>query len=262
MPQAAHRLVLACVLCAVLPGTAVAFGADGHRIAGLLAAPLLCERAAGEIARLVGNRGLEDIGYWADTVRDDPAWRHSAPWHFVNVEDGVALRALEHTPEGDVLWAIGHFSRLLADFSQPPAARATALQFLAHFVVDVHQPLHVGLASDRGGNTIRVRYGRAETNLHAFWDHDAIVRREGAPERYARRLEATVASLPASDADTDPLVWAEESLALRADVYAFDVATGELGRRYLEAAERTVEARLAQAARRLAATLNEILCGQ
>src|SRR5690606_21328692 len=135
-----------------------------------------------------------------------------APWHYLNVEDGSSLRTLEHPPEGDAIWAIDTFSRMLADRAQPPAARATALQFLVHFVVDLHQPLHVGLEADRGGNTVTVRYGRTETNLHAFWDGDAIVRRKASVERYARNLESVVRSLPRSEADTDPLVWAEESL--------------------------------------------------
>src|SRR5690606_39168284 len=138
-----------------------------------------------------------------DTVRDDPAWRHSAPWHYVNVDDGAALRDLEHPPEGDVLWAIDNFSRVLGDRTQPPAARAAALQFLVHFVVDVHQPLHVGLAADRGGNDVAVRYGRNETNLHAFWDTVAIVRREASPERYARQIES-VRALPRGAAEDDP----------------------------------------------------------
>ena len=260
MPHNVNRRVL-CVLLALLPCAAGAFSANGHRIAGILAATLLCERAGAEIAALVGNRTLEDLGHWADTVRDDPAWQHSAPWHYLNVDDASALRALEHPPEGDAVWAIDSFTRMLADHAQPAAARATALQFLVHFIVDLHQPLHVGLEADRGGNTITVRYGRTETNLHAFWDNDAIVRREQSPERYARELVGIVASLPRSEADTDPLAWASESLAFRSQVYGFDRASGELDRRYLAAAESATERRLAQAAVRLAATLNGIFCG-
>ena len=250
-----------CLLLATLPCAASAFSANGHRIAGIVAAPLLCERARPEITALVGNRSLEDIGHWADTVRDDPAWQHSAPWHYLNVDDASALRELVHPPEGDAVWAIDNFTRVLADRAQPSAARATALQFLVHLIVDLHQPLHVGLEADRGGNTISVRYGRTETNLHAFWDNDAIVRRQESPERYARDLADIVASLPRSDADTDPLAWASESLALRSQVYAFDRASGELDRRYLDAAETATARRLAQAAVRLAATLNGIFCG-
>jgi len=38
--------------------------------------------------------------------------------------------------------------------------------FLAHFVGDVHQPLHVGFEDDEGGNTITVHWYRRKANLH------------------------------------------------------------------------------------------------
>lgn len=38
--------------------------------------------------------------------------------------------------------------------------------FLAHFVGDVHQPLHCGHTDDLGGNTIVVHWYRRKTNLH------------------------------------------------------------------------------------------------
>lgn len=38
--------------------------------------------------------------------------------------------------------------------------------FLAHFVGDVHQPLHVGFQDDEGGNTIIIHWYRRKTNLH------------------------------------------------------------------------------------------------
>jgi hypothetical protein len=38
--------------------------------------------------------------------------------------------------------------------------------FLAHFVGDVHQPLHVAFEEDEGGNTISVRWYKRKENLH------------------------------------------------------------------------------------------------
>jgi hypothetical protein len=49
-----------------------------------------------------------------------------------------------------------------------------ALLFLAHFVGDVHQPLHVGFTSDAGGNTILVHWYRRKYNLHHIWDNEII----------------------------------------------------------------------------------------
>ncbi|KAG8043758.1 hypothetical protein GUJ93_ZPchr0458g22818 [Zizania palustris] len=41
-----------------------------------------------------------------------------------------------------------------------------SLMFLAHFVGDVHQPLHCGHAKDLGGNTIVVHWYTRKSNLH------------------------------------------------------------------------------------------------
>ena len=157
-----------------------------------------------------------------------------------------------------MLWAIDRFSVQLADRSQSNAMRAEALKFLVHFIVDIHQPLHVGLASDRGGNAIELRYNGERTNLHRFWDTHAIEWTGLPVGDYARRLSSD--SETGEPVELDPLVWAEESRALRARVYDFGRAGQEPSRSYKDfAAETTIE-RLRLASRRLAGTLNRLLC--
>ena len=131
----------------------------------------------------------------------------------------------------------------------PARERAAALKFLVHFVVDVHQPLHVGRAADRGSNAVDVRYDGKVVNLHRFWDTDVLELRRLGAERYARRLR------PAFDADAltsadPPAAWAAESLALRSTVYAFESNTAPtagphtLDPAYLASAQGVVENRI------------------
>ncbi|KAG8382886.1 hypothetical protein BUALT_Bualt05G0125900 [Buddleja alternifolia] len=54
-----------------------------------------------------------------------------------------------------------------------------ALLFLSHFIGDIHQPLHVGFRSDKGGNTIKVTWFNRKDVLHHVWDTDLIKREEG-----------------------------------------------------------------------------------
>ena len=58
----------------------------------------------------------------------------------------------------------------------PSAERTEALKFLIHFVGDIHQPLHVSHARDRGGNDIKVEFFHDRTNLHRMWDSGLIRR--------------------------------------------------------------------------------------
>lgn len=256
-----RRVFLAALGIMALPYSpfGFAYGPEGHLIAGRVAEDGLCTRASLEVAALAGGEDLGEIGTWADRIRSDPAYSHAAPWHFVNIADADELSSFEHPPEGDVLWGIEYFSSRLSDDSLSSANRSEALRFLVHFIVDIHQPLHVGLAVDRGGNSIDLMFRGEETNLHRFWDTHAIDWTGLSVGAYTRLIRRDIAA-DDSAVSLDPLDWAAESLALRSEVYAFGQAGREPDRAYLEFAAATTRERLSLAARRLAAVLNEIYC--
>ena len=243
-------------------GQAYGFGADGHRIAGLIAQDRLCTEAEHAVRTLGQGQGLDHLGLWADWIRGDPEWAHSAPWHYMNIPDGELLEDYRHPPEGDILWAISHFAGVLRATDRPPDERRDALRFLAHFVVDLHQPLHVGRESDRGGNRIEVVPGTGEpVNLHRFWDTEAVALAGLDVEGFARSL-AGVIEANAEEWEQDTLLdWALESQALRPDVYDFGGRDNRLSPEYVENTERITRSRLAQAGVRLAVEINRALCG-
>jgi len=243
----------------LLPLVARAYGPEGHLIAGIAAERSLCAAAREEVAVLGDGDRLGELGLWADRIRSDETYAVSSPWHYLNIRDGGPLRSFRHPPEGDVLEAIERFKRVLDDRSRPFDERAEALKFLVHFIVDIHQPLHVGRAADRGGNTIEIETVNGMTNLHRFWDSGAVTLARVSVGRYARGLRAAMDEAKVAGAKLDPVVWAEESLALRAAVYDFDVRAG-LDAAYIERSVAITRERLALAALRLAGTLNEMFC--
>ena len=257
----------------MFPTQVLAFGGRFHITAGLLAERHLCAAARTEVADLGEGKSLGEIGPWADTVRDDPAWERAVPWHYINFPDlppgagldeaRAAIDAFHHIPEGDVLTAITHFTATLADRSQSHELRSEALRFVVHFVVDVHQPVHVSRAADGGGTETAVRIGDDVRSLHGFWDTTVFNRRGVSPEQFAAELEPSFEAVPAARAHEPPAQWAAESLALRPTVYSFAPAEGPaiLDDAYRQMAQRIAEERLVLAAARLAATLNGALCG-
>lgn len=240
------------------PRGAGAYGTAGHRIAGLAAEPLLCQRTVAEINELTSGEPFSELGLWADRIRGVDRWARSAPWHYMNITDDAKLEDFQHPPEGDVLWAIEEFSSQLANTRLRQRRRAEALRFLVHFIVDIHQPLHVGRAEDRGGNRTMIRYGNTEVNLHRFWDRDAIELAGLSVAEYADAIRQRAALVAANDTNSAPLDWAEESFEMRGAVYRF--SRNGASRRYLGEAEQATRERLAQAAARLANTLNGIFC--
>jgi len=228
-------------------------------IAGRTAEALLCERAQTQISDLADGEDLAEIGLWADRIRSSQKYADTGPWHYLNIATGDQLIDFEHPPEGDVLWAVEVFTERLGDKALSRNERVEALKFLVHFVVDLHQPLHVGLAEDRGGNSIELEFGGEDTNLHRFWDTHAVESSGLSVGAYARLLRRETADAGETQS-LDPLVWAAESLALRARVYDFGQAGRAPPQRYLDFAAQTTRERLRVAAQRLAGTLNGLFC--
>lgn len=219
---------------------------------------------------MLGRESLGRASRWPDWIRNDPQWRHSGPWHYLNVADAARIDTATGRRGGDVVWAVRYFGAELADANLAPARRAEALRFVAHFVADVHQPLHVGRAGDRGGNAVTVVIGGRRTNLHRFWDAQWLLKRDRRVNGYdtagqinaIRLLSAgRIEELQASNV----VVWARESQALRDVVYAFERDGGrpvEFDREYRETALEITRSRLAAAGVRLAGVLNGIYCSR
>src|SRR6185295_3330145 len=97
--------------------------------------------------------------------------------------------------------------------------RQEALKFLVHFVGDIHQPLHIGRKTDKGGNSISVKLFNKSGNLHSVWDSGLIKHRGLGWDAYAKELEGKVKPADKKKwlAVTDPADWATESHHLAED---------------------------------------------
>ncbi len=239
---------------------ALAWGDDGHMIVGLAAEELLCSEAASEVSRLGDNESLGQIGLWADEIRGQPEWQHAAPWHFVNVPDDGDPRYQPEAAEGDVIHSIERFYRTLRSRTATDEERAIALRFLVHFVGDIHQPVHVGRAEDRGGNLVDVSYVDRDTSLHGFWDFNSIWLRRLSEVEYAELISHRVLITAIRDSGIDVRDWAAQVFELREQVYSFDAATGYLDDDYLQMAQDVAEEQLTLAAAHLANMLNAAFC--
>lgn len=260
------RLAVLLIGC-LLPGLLSAWSAQGHRIVGELAERQVRPETQAALQRLL--HGLEEptlagVSNWADDVRTLPEWRHSAPWHYVNFQDlSCELAPARDCPDGNcVFGAINAMHRQLADHDASIQQRREALKFLVHFVGDVHQPLHAGLRTDRGGNSFQVRYRNEGRNLHSVWDNLILSSRESDWRRYADLLAASPAPAvdPARDSDNPPREWAIESCRIISEYSLYPSRPGRpISSRYLDAHRPVAERRLQQAGARLARLLDEAL---
>jgi len=253
----------------VFVGAVQAYGPTGHRLVGQIAAADLCPEAEVAVASLLDGESLADAGLWADRIRSNPSWRHASPWHYVNVADDAPIETATGGARGDVLQAIARFRQEMTDDGLSAAKRAEALRFLVHFVADVHQPLHVGRADDRGGNRIAVTLTGKRSNLHQLWDGQALLRADRVEQGYrvadqARAIRARAGPDYVKLQRAPVLAWAREAQQLRPLVYAGVPRPGEPAfepdAAYLDKAREITLSRLSRAAVRLAGVLNAAWC--
>lgn len=166
-------ILAAALLTALLPSPVLAWGQNGHRIIGQLAEERIDGKTRAEIEQIIGKESLAEAATFADEERSNPApfWQKEAsPWHYVTVPAGQNYSDVGAPEEGDAFSALQKFTATLRDPNASKADKAVALRFVVHIVGDLHQPLHVGDGTDRGGNDLKVKFFGKSTNLHSVWD--------------------------------------------------------------------------------------------
>ena len=241
---------------------ALAWGQTGHRAVGLIAERHAAPATLRALRALMGDESLARASTWPDEKRSDAVWTAANPdaWrdHFINAEPEGTLAASRDAQPRNIWTALERWEAVLADPSQPAEARRDAVRWLAHLVGDAHQPLHAGRESDRGGNTVDVRWFGTATNLHALWDEHLIAHTALSYTELVAFIDhpspAEVAAWRAGTAAD----WLAESRALLPALYEVGEPANP-AYAYHFAHWPTVERRLVQAGVRLAATLDRAL---
>ncbi|MBE0482085.1 MAG: S1/P1 nuclease [Bacterioplanes sp.] len=245
------------VLC--LPVQSV-YGFDGrtHALICDMAYERLSAKAQQRVQQLVKQSGKKHFAQacaWPDEVRRQARFSHTRPWHFVNVARGAStVKASDCEQQGCVVTAIQIMEKRLA---AKPNDDWQALLFLAHFIADVHQPLHVSYANDLGGNRASVRYHGRPSNLHRLWDGQLMPKEQFHVTR--QRLVRGIAGNPAHWRQGDEWRWANESLTITRQLYRQHRDGQVIDAVYLAKYRPVFEQRVQQAAVRLAWRLERLL---
>jgi hypothetical protein len=229
------RTLLPIIYALSAPILGYAWGNEGHRI--------VCEIAfqnlRGEAKDFVSNlrqadpehrASFSDDCVWADDARNTTEFGFTRTFHYINIPeeaDGVDLSRDCNATDHCVTWAIPHYATILADTTQSDLERARALKFLAHFVGDLHQPLHAGYPADRGGNSIHVTFFDAARSLHAVWDTSIL---SVAELRYPDGAHALADPIDQTDivawSNFDVSGWTNESYHF-AETHAYRLKSGD-----------------------------------
>jgi hypothetical protein len=198
-----------------MSGNAWAWGDTGHKtvceIAFKLAAPDTQSAIRALLRRDARFRTFSESCIFAD----HPHVR--APEHFINLPRDASSLTSNACPQVPkcLLTAIKNDSAIISSTALRRQDKLAAVKFLGHWVGDIHQPLHVSFADDRGGNNITVS-GLCSGKFHSSWDTCLLEKAIG------RNVQAAGTTLIASITPvmkaqwiaSGPHDWANESFAI------------------------------------------------
>jgi hypothetical protein len=248
-----NLLIICCILVSL---DALGWGVTGHRATGWIAEQYLTAKTKKKLAAILGQESLAMASTWMDEIRSDSTYDYAVTWHYTTIPDGKKYEDVAAKPDGKVIDMIEKFITDLKGRKLTKKQELETLKMLVHLVGDIHQPLHVGKPGDRGGNDVKVKWFRSESNLHRVWDSDMIDDTKLSYTELAESLgkpdKVTIKKWQA----TTVRDWAYESMTYRPQVY--DIGNGNLSYPYGYKYYAIAKQRMLQAGVRLAGVLNQI----
>jgi hypothetical protein len=250
------RITILAISFTFLSLTGFSWGATGHRATGYVAEKYLSKKAKKELDRILKGQSLAMASTWMDDIRSDSTYDYASDWHWVTIQDGQTYGESEKNPKGDVITTIERIIAELKSKKLNAMQEEEHVKMLIHLVGDIHQPLHVGGGTDRGGNDVKVSWFRSDSNLHRVWDSEMIDDTHLSYTELGQSLIAPDAVQLAAWQKSSVRDWANESMSYRKQVY--DIGNGKLGYAYSYKYFHIARQRINQAGVRIAAVLNEI----
>lgn len=245
------RYFLLPLLSMYLPLNTFAWGAEGHKMIASIAYQFLDKSVKDSVDKYLLGTSIEEASVWMDVVRSDHNFDYLKPMHYVNVEKGEEYK---QATGDNIMNELNEVVKQLHDSKHLTKEIAnTDLKILIHLVGDLHQPLHVGYGTDKGGNTTQVTFFDRGTNLHRLWDSELIERGRITKEDCLKLMSKYSKS---EIEENDLLKWMQQSRANLPAIYAF--SDNRLGQDYLDKNIPIVEKQILYSGLRLAHLLNTI----
>jgi hypothetical protein len=245
-----------------IPLQSMAWGTNGHRICGQVADGYLTLKARKAIQAILGDESVAITSNWADFIKSDPAYNYLYNWHFINLEKAYTYPELQGYLKADT--AVDAYTKmnfLIGELKKKTTTKTNKLLYLRmliHIVEDVHQPLHTGHLSDKGGNDVKVQWFGKDSNLHSVWDSQLIDFQQLSYTEYASMINHTTTAQRTKLQSAPISEWIYESDQIADKLYT-DVKPGEnLSYKYNFKYIGLLNDQMVKAGVRLAGVLNQI----
>lgn len=239
--------------------SAMPWSQKGHDVVANIAQRHLTPATAAAVDSLLDGKSMVYWANWLDNASHTPDYAYTKTWHYKNVDEGVRYEEAQANPSGDAVTAVKQQIELLSNPSTPGADPTLALKILIHVTGDMHQPMHMGHATDLGGNRVKVKYFGRDTNLHSVWDGSLV---ESAHKwsytEWSDQIDRVSKEQEAAIVDGSIDDWAKQTLVLATQVYQSTPEGTNLSYDQVAAATPVIEQQLLNGGLRLAHLLNLI----
>jgi hypothetical protein len=227
-----------------------AWGHKGHTLVAEVAFNYMDETTRKNVLQYLDGMTLEEAGNWMDAIKSDHANDYMKPYHYIDFEKGSAV-----APEGENIITV--LNRTLKELDHKETLSHDEIKrrilFLFHLIGDLHQPLHVGYPSDKGGNTVQLNFmGTVGTNLHSTWDTGIIEYKATSLAEVLNSKKYSPEALAAVQ-KIDIIGWAKQSRGYLKDAYT--VKNNKADDRYVDTVYPIIKTQLLDAGIRLASVL-------
>lgn len=252
-----RKIITALML--IVPAVSFAWGQKGHDVVAEIASRHLTPRATAAIDSIFEGKSMVYWANWLDNASHTPAYDYSRPWHYKNIDAEYDFDSAPLNPKGDVVTALNEQIAMLAQPSASGPERKLALKMVVHLVGDMHQPMHTGRYSDRGGNRHEVKFFDTETNLHSVWDSRLPeTGHKWSYTEWAEQLDRVPESKVSEIQKGTVSSWCRETHEIAKDVYAATPQGTVVSYDYIAGWTPTVELQFLRGGLRLAHVLNYV----
>ncbi len=234
------------------------WGETGHRTMGKIAQKHLKRRVKKKINKLLQGESLAFVSTYGDEIKSDKRYKKFFYWHFVNMPLNETYKQSKKNPKGDLITGINYCIKVLKNENSSDDDKRFYLKLLVHLIGDMHQPMHVGLKEDLGGNRFQVRWHHEGSNLHRVWDSDMIEQWNMSYIELADNAKCLTKKQVKEIKKGTFIDWLEESHKITRKIYANVKKGDKLGYRYSYEWFPVVREQLQKSGIRLAKVLNDI----
>lgn len=150
------------------------WSATGHRVVGAIADDYINGKTKRAIKKLLKSQSLALVSTFGDDIKSDRRYNEFYTWHYINMPLDMDYENSKKNPDGDLVSGINYCTKVIKDEKTSDEEKAFYLKLLIHFIGDLHQPMHVGLEEDKGGNDFKLQWFYNDSNLHRVWDREMI----------------------------------------------------------------------------------------